>query len=369
MTVWAVGWPVVEATATGLASCLLGWGAWRHACREGVGRRRERLRRERLRASAEGARAGPEGAAWRGGTGEGAATASRLPLQTGGLTGLRRGGEWASAWVRAARGSDAWAVAVLGAAAGAAAGAVSGSWVPVLLAGVLVRPVVRARRRRRERVRRAERRSGVAQLCAALAGELRAGATPHQAVEMACAEPSGSGPGSGLDRAGLLAAVRFGGGVPEALAALAALPGGEGAAAVAACWQVAAASGSGLARGLDRVAEGLRAEVELEESLRAELAGPRSTALLLAVLPGFGLLLGSALGARPWVFLLHGTPGLACLGGGLALEGAGLRWTAWLVERAERDGAAVAGPARRGGARIVGSSETLRDNGADCQRS
>jgi tight adherence protein B len=233
-------------------------------------------------------------------------------------------------------------------------------------------PAIRLRRRRRAARLQERRRTAVVALCAALAGELRTGATPHQAVELAAGEftaaaPAaapgtgwGTGTGSGtggtgsgvgaelgpavgsagsappdLDCTVLLAAVRYGGDVPEAFRVLAELPGAEGAAGIAACWQVASSSGAGLAAGLDRVAEGLRAERALREGVRAELAGPRSTAGLLALLPLFGLLLGAALGADPLRMLLHTPSGLLCLALGTALEWAGLAWTARIARGAE----------------------------------
>ncbi|WP_236046880.1 type II secretion system F family protein [Streptacidiphilus fuscans] len=204
--------------------------------------------------------------------------------------------------------------------------------VPMLIGAAAVWPVLRWRRRRREQLLFERRRAAVVELCAALAGELRTGATPHQAVEMAV---EGLPHGDALDLTGLLAAVRFGGSVDAALVLLSGLPGAEGAAGAAACWQVTSASGAGLADGLDRVAEGLRAERALRESVRAELAGPRSTAVLLALLPLFGVVLGAALGADPVRVLLHTGPGLFCLTLGAALEAAGLLWTARIAHGAE----------------------------------
>ncbi|MCZ0971803.1 hypothetical protein O1L55_10820 [Streptomyces albulus] len=57
--------------------------------------------------------------------------------------------------------------------------------------------------------------------------------------------------------------------------------------------------GAGLALGLERIAAGLAARRDQGEELRAQLAGPRATALVLALLPVGGLLMGGALGADP----------------------------------------------------------------------
>jgi tight adherence protein B len=212
-----------------------------------------------------------------------------------------------------------------------------GAWlaaspVPALAGAAAVWPVIRLRRRRRAARERERRRAAVVELCSALAGELRTGATPHQAVEMAF---EGLPHGDALDSAPLLAAVRLGGSVDGALNLLAESPGAEGARGAAACWRVTSVSGAGLADGLDRVAEGLRAERALRDSVRAELAAPRSTAVLLALLPVFGLALGAALGADPLQVLLHTTSGLVCLLVGAVLECAGLAWTARIARTAE----------------------------------
>lgn len=51
----------------------------------------------------------------------------------------------------------------------------------------------------------------------------------------------------------MLAAARFGGDVPGALAAAARQAGAEGLLGLAACWRVAVDQGAGLAAGLDRL--------------------------------------------------------------------------------------------------------------------
>ena len=79
----------------------------------------------------------------------------------------------------------------------------------------------------------------------------------------------------------------------------------------------------------------MRAERDQRADLRAQLAGARSTALMLAGLPVLGLLLGSALGADPLHVLLHSGAGLGCLLIGGLLEGLGMWWAMGIVRRAE----------------------------------
>ncbi|MFJ5827783.1 type II secretion system F family protein [Streptomyces sp. NPDC093089] len=256
-----------------------------------------------------------------------------LPAGASGSREVRSGAgaawpEMAARWWAVLRGRRAWLCLP---AAGVLA-LLGESPVPLVLGAVAV-PVVerrlRAAGRRREREARAER---VVALCAAVVGELRAGWQPAQALAFAARETGA------LDReeAGVLAAARFGGDVPEALRRAARQDGADGLAGMAACWQVAVDGGAGLAAGLDRLEAALRDHREQRERLRAELAGAWATVVVLALLPAAGLALGAALGAHPLRVLLHTPAGLGCLVVGGALETTGLWWAARIVKGGER---------------------------------
>ncbi|WP_316522710.1 type II secretion system F family protein [Kitasatospora brasiliensis] len=237
---------------------------------------------------------------------------------------------------------------------GLAAGRATDSPVPVLAAVLAILPMSGWRSRRRLAAEARQRAAAVVELCAGLAGELRSGATPEQALHLVTvriADDPAELSRLGEEPVARLAAGRYGGDVPAALHLLAELPGGSGAAAMAACWRVAEDSGSGLAAALDRVAEALRSERALAEEIAGELAGPRTTIAVLAALPGVGLFLGAVLGARPLDVLLHTTAGLGCLVVGAALEGLGVIWTARIVRAAAR-GALEASAERRGWRRV-----------------
>jgi tight adherence protein B len=210
--------------------------------------------------------------------------------------------------------------------------AVLGASVLPVLAGALGVPLLRRARLVRE-ARRAREvlRDAVIVLCGALAGEVRAGRQPREALLRAAGDSGGLGGAQAV----VLAAARFGGDVPHALADVARQPGAEGLLGLAACWRVAVDRGAGLAAGLDRLEGALRAERDQRADLRAQLAGARSTAVMLAGLPVLGLLLGTALGADPLRVLLHSAAGLGCLLAGGVLECAGLWWALWIVRRAE----------------------------------
>ncbi|WP_030677871.1 type II secretion system F family protein [Streptomyces sp. NRRL B-1347] len=251
-----------------------------------------------------------------------------------------------SAWRRAAAGArerlagrvgpEAWVLV------GGLAVAILGESVVPLVAGAVGVPLAgrlrRAREARRERERRAD---AVIALCGALAGEVRAGRQPGEALRTAteATEPMAIGRATGRElggeRAGVLAAARFGGDVPGALREAAREPGGEGLLGLAACWRVAVDRGAGLATGLERLEGALRAERDQRSDLRAQLAGARSTAVLLAGLPALGLLMGAALGARPLRVLLHTGAGFGCLLVGGLLEGAGAWWALRIMRKAE----------------------------------
>ncbi len=205
-----------------------------------------------------------------------------------------------------------------------------GESVLPLVAGAAAVPLVKRRLGAGERIRDQERRAqGVISLCGGVAGELRAGLQPAQAL-VAAAQPTGV---LGAAEASVIAAARFGGDVPKALREAAQEPGAGGLAGVAACWRVAVDSGAGLAAGLDRLESALRAEQDQREDMRSQLAGARSTIGLLALLPVVGLAMGWALGADPLRVLLHTPAGLMCLLVGGVLETAGLCWAARIVKK------------------------------------
>jgi len=186
----------------------------------------------------------------------------------------------------------------------------------------------RALRHHRSRRARAGERSRAVEACTALAAELRAGRAPAEALEVAAGLATG---GTGRTLSTAAATARLGGDVPEAL-----LRRGDSAVpellrGLAACWQVCARSGSGLAPAVERLADGLRTRQAQERAVDAALAGPRATAGLLAVLPLAGLALAAGLGAHPVHVLLRTPLGLVCLLLGTALDLLGVWWTGRLV--------------------------------------
>jgi tight adherence protein B len=183
--------------------------------------------------------------------------------------------------------------------------------------------------RRRRAAQAAERRSDlVLAACESLASDLAAGQPPLSSLDRAAVE--------WVELAPVASAGRLGADVPAVLRELAARPGARQLRVLAATWQVAQDTGSGLARAIAQAAEAIRSERRTARLVAAELASARATARMLAVLPLGVLALGTGIGGDPVGFLLDTTPGLACLVAGLALSFAGLLWLERIADRVLR---------------------------------
>ncbi|MDP9936165.1 tight adherence protein B [Paenarthrobacter nicotinovorans] len=103
---------------------------------------------------------------------------------------------------------------------------------------------------------------------------------------------------------------------------------------LAACMDVAEASGCPLADLLTRFSAQLEAEEDAEAARQTALAGPKATVRLLSWLPLFGLVLGMILGVDPLGILLGNPWGVATFAAGLLLTVAGRIWSSTLVAAA-----------------------------------
>lgn len=101
-------------------------------------------------------------------------------------------------------------------------------------------------------------------------------------------------------------------------------------------WRLAETCGLSLASAVTCVSADLAAHQQQQRAVSVALAGPRSSAALLAGLPLLGIGLGTMMGARPLEFLFTAPAGgLVCCVGTM-LDLAGVLWTARLLRRAER---------------------------------
>jgi tight adherence protein B len=179
---------------------------------------------------------------------------------------------------------------------------------------------VRSGVRRRARSRRA---TEIARACELIGSLVAIGYIPDSALMLAAEDCEVLEP--------VAAAHRVGADVAGALRAAGARPGGEGLVRLGQAWEVGDRTGAALGQALAAVAEAVRRDHEIERVVASELAGPRASGQVLAVLPLVGLAAGFALGAEPLKFFVTGLLGPACLFVGIALACAGMAWTDALV--------------------------------------
>lgn len=217
--------------------------------------------------------------------------------------------------------------------AGVAGWGVVGGWLPLRAAVVGAAGAVAVLggrlvwRRRRDRRARLVTAAGVLEACEVLAAELEAGRPPGHALIEASRRWPGLSP--------VADAWLLGSDVPGALRRAASAPGAGDLRVVAAAWQVAHHSGTGLAHAVTRVASRIRTQRQTQRVVTSELASARATARLVAALPLVALGMGSGAGGNPWRFLLDTPVGWGCLVAGLAFGVAGLWWIEAIADQAD----------------------------------
>lgn len=164
------------------------------------------------------------------------------------------------------------------------------------------------------------------------AWEVRAGAVMVDALRAACRRgPSALSHGLGP------AIEQVDAGVPlsAALAAWAKRSGTREAIQVAAGLQLAIEAGGPQVAAIENLASSLRERLAVTKEAHALATQARASAVVIAAAPVlFGLLLGLG-DRRASAFLFGSGSGLACLAGGLALDGLGAWWM-WRITRSVR---------------------------------
>jgi tight adherence protein B len=244
-----------------------------------------------------------------------AATAPRR-LRT--LTGGRR-----RARLHSPRPSSVTLAAAAGVAGWLLAGA--GGAVAALLATVTA---WRRWRARGELHRSLSAIDGLTEAIHSLVAGLRAGAHPADAAESAAADAK---PEAAASMRAIAAAARLDGDVHLALDATASQTLASGLARVSRAWALAQRHGLPLADILDAVGRDLDQRVRFSRQVLARMAGPRTSATVLALLPALGVALGEAVGAQP-LRMLTG-PGQLLLAVGVALLCAGVTWCGRLTNQ------------------------------------
>ena len=227
--------------------------------------------------------------------------------------GRRRRGAWA-------------ALGAVGAAAGA--GTVAGIEAAVvittalLVVGTTMLLIVWHRQLRAARLARAS----VAHAADVLAAQLRVGRVPTEALLTTAADCPVMVEAAQVHRIG---------GDPTAVwLERAREPGHSGLRDLARAWRLSTRTGAPLAAALAKVSEGLTADIALRRLVAGELAAPRATGKIMAVLPACGLGIGYGIGGQPLTFLLSSPYGWVCLIGGVALAAGGVLWIEVLARRA-----------------------------------
>ncbi|SER94739.1 tight adherence protein B [Propionibacterium cyclohexanicum] len=169
----------------------------------------------------------------------------------------------------------------------------------------------------------------VARACEVLAAQLQIGRTPSQALATAAQDCE--------LLAGCVSAQRVGADVADALTAASRQPGAQGLASLARTWRLCERTGSRLSPAAQGVSEAVAAETQLQSEIAAELAVPRATGKLLAMLPVVGLAMGFMAGGDPVAFLTSTAVGKGCLVAAVLCACAGLVWTEAIAFRAGRE--------------------------------
>ncbi len=220
-----------------------------------------------------------------------------------------------------------WAGLLVAAAAGVVAFAWRGPAVAIAVgvaAAVIARSITRAAVRR-DALARDRDLSAALRL---LRAELDVGSRPEPAL-LAAASVAGTyrsafeaGAGAVRDGTDIVAAMSGGDAPPELVL-------------IAQAWALADVTGAPLADVLGRVDDDVQARRAQVRAVASALAGPRSSAALLAALPALGIVLGTAMGGRPLAVLFDSAGGRWLLCVGVVLDAAGLLWTSRLVTSAE----------------------------------
>lgn len=177
----------------------------------------------------------------------------------------------------------------------------------------------------------------VARACDLIGSLVAIGHIPATAVRIAAGDCAVLGP--------VAAAQRVGGDVAVALRSAGGADGAQGLVRLAQAWEVGERTGAPMGQALAAVADAVRKDHAVEQVVEAELAGPRASGQVLAVLPVLGLATGFAMGGEPLSFFASGWVGPVCLVLGTGLACLGVVWTEALVASATPKRAVTPSPA------------------------
>ncbi len=215
------------------------------------------------------------------------------------------------------------------------AAAVAVGWLAAGPGGAAAAGLLTATARRQFRTRTEHRESlaavdGLAEALRTLVAGLRSGAHPATAAETAAADAE---PPTAATMRAMAAAARLDGDMSTALAGCGTPALSAALARVATAWRLAQRHGLPLADVLDAVRRDLEQRARYTRQVLARMAGPKSSATALSLLPVLGIVLGEAMGASPLRMLTSTGLGQVLLLVGVALLCTGVVWSGRITSR------------------------------------
>jgi tight adherence protein B len=171
---------------------------------------------------------------------------------------------------------------------------------------------------------------GLAEALRSLVAGLRAGAHPAAAAESAAEDVP---PRTATTMRAIAAAARLDGDIAAVLDTTRSPALATALGRLATAWRLAQRHGLPLADVLDAARRDLEQRARFTRQVLARMAGPRSSALVVSLLPVLGIALGEAMGAHPLRLLTGSGLGQVLLVVGVTLLCAGVAWSGRITSR------------------------------------
>jgi tight adherence protein B len=214
--------------------------------------------------------------------------------------------------------------------------AVIAGWLVAGVGGAVAATLLAATIRRQLRARAESNQSlaavdGLAEALRTLVAGLRAGAHPAAAAEAAAEDAH---PPTAATMHAVAAVARLDGDLSAVVDTSRSPLVSVALSRLSTAWQLAQRHGLPLAEVLDAVRRDLEQRARFTRQVLARMAGPRSSAMVLSLLPMLGIALGAVMGADPLAVLTGTALGQVLLVAGVALQCIGLAWSTHITSRA-----------------------------------
>jgi tight adherence protein B len=220
----------------------------------------------------------------------------------------------------------------------AMAAAFVAGWLVAGAGGVVAATLLTATVRRQLRARTENRESliaidGLAEALRSFVASLRTGAHPATAAESAASDAHAQ---TATALRAVAAAARLDSDVTVVLDTARSLALATALGRMATAWRLAQRHGLPLAEVLDAVRRDLEQRARFTRQVIARMTGPKSSALVLSLLPLLGIALGETMGAGPLRVLTGTGLGQVLLMTGVVLLCAGVAWSGRITNRVVR---------------------------------